>query len=157
MPEGATDIPAERFVRLLSSVGFVTARAVGRFDIPAALVRFTGDMLACAATDSHRFALAQTPMVAAPPCEFLFPWWPWPVSRSLLKARYAPAWPRVRTIFSWLPGLGSLSLVECRSPLPFADVRSQNFQEGRASLPSLSLWSSAVINLPAFLRSHNRE
>jgi DNA polymerase III subunit beta len=70
MPEGATGVAAEILVRLLSrAVGRVT----GRFEIPAALVQFTGDTLLCVATDGRRLALAQAPAVAALPCQFLLP------------------------------------------------------------------------------------
>jgi DNA polymerase-3 subunit beta len=73
MPEGAVAVPSELFVRLLTCVGFAAAKVSGQFEVPAALVRFTGEVLVCAATDSHRFALAHAATAAAAPCEFLFP------------------------------------------------------------------------------------
>jgi DNA polymerase-3 subunit beta len=73
MPEGAVGVPAETLVRLLSRVSFAVAKIGGRFEVPAALVRFTGNTLVCVATDGRRLAWAQAPLAAGSPLEFLFP------------------------------------------------------------------------------------
>jgi DNA polymerase III subunit beta len=72
MPEGAV-VSAETLVRLLSHVSFAVAKGEGRFEVPAALVRFTGDTLVCVATDGRRLALAQAPIAVNSPFDFLFP------------------------------------------------------------------------------------
>ena len=74
MPVSAV-VSAETLVRLLSRVSFAVARgeSLSRVEVPAALVRFTGDTLVCVATDGRRLALAQAPLVAGSPLEFLFP------------------------------------------------------------------------------------
>jgi DNA polymerase-3 subunit beta len=86
MPEGATPIVPELFLKLLVRVSFAAPkRDGGRYELPAILVRFTGEQLMCAATDGRCLAMAEAPVMVAAPYEFLLPSLVIPSLKKLLK------------------------------------------------------------------------